>query len=144
MKAGFLLLSASLALVPQPAAADDDGRCDSAGPFRAGEAYPEELATCETLVHWAERAPKTDNRVTLGIKGKLTGVHSDGVMAYLLMCEPAAVQVMCVTYSTNGHVAGDVWSSAAATAGWTTTTSCWTPAWRPPSSRRSGGLLRSR
>lgn len=108
MKAGFLLLSASLALVAQPAASDDDDCCDPASPFRAGEAYPDELATCATLVHWAERAPKTDNRITLGIEGKLTGVHSDGVMAYLLMCEPAAVQVMCVTYSTNGHVPGDV------------------------------------
>lgn len=90
MKAGFLLLSATLALVAQTAASDDDDCCNPASPFKAGEAYPDELAACETLVHWAERAPKTDSRITLGIKGKLTGVHSDGVMAYLPMCEPAA------------------------------------------------------
>ena len=42
------------------------------------------------------------------MKGQLTGVHSDGVMAYLLMCEPADVQVMCVTYSANDLTRGDV------------------------------------
>ncbi|MBS7544214.1 hypothetical protein KHC19_13990 [Ancylobacter oerskovii] len=86
----------------------DEACCDPASPFRPGEAYPDTLATCETLRHWADRAPQTDDRITLGIHGALTGVHFDGVMAYLLMCDPAGVQVMCVTYGTNGRVPGDV------------------------------------
>lgn len=35
-------------------------------------------------------------------------MHSDGVMANLLMCEPDEVQVMCVTYSANSLKRGDV------------------------------------
>ncbi|TCK30596.1 hypothetical protein EV667_0688 [Ancylobacter aquaticus] len=95
-----------LALVTNAPA--EEGCCDPAGPFRPGEAYPETLATCDTLGHWADRAPKTDDRITLGIEGAITGVHSDGVMAYLLMCAPAQVQVMCVTYSANDLKRGDV------------------------------------
>jgi hypothetical protein len=44
---------------------------------------------------------------SLGITGKLKAVTFDGTLAYLLMCEPPGVQVMCVTYSTNGLEAGD-------------------------------------
>ena len=82
--------------------------CDPDSPFRPGEAYPETLATCDTIGRWADQAPKTDDRITLGIEGRLTGVHTDGVMAYLLMCEPSEVQVMCVTYSANDLARGDV------------------------------------
>lgn len=102
----FLILVA-FCLSAQPSWADSPC-CDPASPFRPGEAYPETLATCDTMGHWAERAPKTDNRITLGIKGQITGVHTDGVMAYLLMCEPSEVQVMCVTYSANDLARGDV------------------------------------
>ncbi|MCB4769940.1 hypothetical protein LGR54_15075 [Ancylobacter sp. Lp-2] len=106
MVARPLLTAMFFAAAALPLSAEG-GCCDPASPFRPGEAYPETLATCETLPHWADRAPATDDRITLGLKGKLTGVHSDGVMAYLLMCEPAAVQVMCVTYGTNGLAPGD-------------------------------------
>ena len=108
MVARPMLLAAAFLLAAQPSSSAEEECCDPAGPFGLGEAYPETLATCETLRHWADRAPKTDDRITLGIKGKLTGVHFDGVMAYLLMCEPADIQVMCVTYGTNGRVRGDV------------------------------------
>ncbi|WP_244412750.1 hypothetical protein [Ancylobacter novellus] len=102
----FWLVSA-LVLSAQSSAADSSC-CDPASPFRPGEAYPETLAGCDTLRRWADAAPRTDNRITLGIKGRLTGIHTDGVMAYLLMCEPADVQVMCVTYSANDLSRGDV------------------------------------
>jgi hypothetical protein len=80
----------------------------SEGPFTLGEEYPEEPATCETIKYWADRAPRTEDRISLGITGKLKAVKFDGTLAYLLMCEPPGVQVMCVTYSTNGLEAGDV------------------------------------
>jgi hypothetical protein len=82
--------------------------CDPKGPFTLGEEYPEEPATCETIKYWADRAPRTEDRISLGITGKLKAVKFDGTLAYLLMCEPPGVQVMCVTYSTNGLEAGDV------------------------------------
>lgn len=95
-------------LFPSQSAFAERPCCDPESPFRAGEAYPETLATCETIGQWADRAPTTDNRITLGIKGQLTGVHTDGVLAYLLMCEPSQVQVMCATYSANDLARGDV------------------------------------
>lgn len=107
LAARFHILSALLAFIAQPLAAQEGGCCDPASPFRPGEAYPDTLATCDTIRHWANRAPRTDDRVTLGIRGALTGLHTDGVMAYLLMCEPADVQVMCVTYSANDLKRGD-------------------------------------
>ncbi|WP_454684392.1 hypothetical protein [Ancylobacter moscoviensis] len=106
MKARRILLYMALVLSAPPSFAES-ACCDPESPFRPGEAYPETLASCETIRHWADRAPATDKRITLGIKGRLTGVHADGVMAYLLMCEPSEVQVMCVTYNANGLARGD-------------------------------------
>jgi hypothetical protein len=68
--------------------------CDPKGPFTLGEEYPEKAATCEIIKHWADRAPRTEDRISLGITGKLKAVKFDGTLAYLLMCEP--------------HEAGDV------------------------------------
>jgi hypothetical protein len=82
--------------------------CDPAGPFVLGEAYPEQAATCETIEYWMNRAPNVDARISLAIRGALTAVEFDGTLAYLVMCDPSAVQVMCVTYSTNGREPGDV------------------------------------
>lgn len=82
--------------------------CDPAGPFRAGEGYAETPATCETLAHWAERAPRVDARISLTIRGALSHVETDGALAYLIMCEEGGMQVMCVTYETNGMQPGDV------------------------------------
>jgi hypothetical protein len=81
--------------------------CDPASPFRAGEAYAETPATCETLAHWVERAPQVDARITMSVRGPLVAVEFDGALAYLIMCEAPGVQVMCVTYSTNGMQPGD-------------------------------------
>ena len=82
--------------------------CDPKGPYKLGEEYPETPATCENIKYWADRAPRTEDRISLGITGKLTAVKFDGALAYLLMCEPPGTQVLCVTYSTNGLEPGDV------------------------------------
>lgn len=88
-----------------PALAQDC--CDPAGPFALGEDYPKVPATCATIEHWAARAPDTDARISLAITGKLSGVRSDGALAYLEMCGEAGFKVSCITYSTNGMRTGD-------------------------------------
>jgi hypothetical protein len=82
--------------------------CDPKGPFALGEQYPAKPATCENIEHWANRAPATDARISLAIRGKLTAAEFDAALAYLVMCEPSGVQVMCVTNSTNGLEPGDM------------------------------------
>lgn len=82
--------------------------CDPAGPFRPGEAYADVPATCETIGMWADRAPQTDSRITLSIVGELSAVEFDGTLAYLVMCREPGIQVLCVTYSTNGMQPGDI------------------------------------
>jgi hypothetical protein len=82
--------------------------CDPKSPFRPGEGWADDAATCETLDYWAKLAPKTDDRVSMIIRGRLSGVESSDVLAYLEMCEPKALRVVCVTYKTNGMRKGDV------------------------------------
>ncbi|SFQ11749.1 hypothetical protein SAMN05216176_101425 [Nitratireductor indicus] len=82
--------------------------CDPAGPFRKGEAYADQPATCKTIADWIERAPAYDGRITMTTQGPLSAVETDGTLAYLVMCEAPGVQVLCVTYSTNGMQPGDV------------------------------------
>lgn len=62
-------------------------------------------------------------------------MHSDGVMAYLLMCEPDGVQVMCVTYSANSLKRGDVVVLGGGYSGPTIAMSCRIRAWRRANSR---------
>lgn len=94
-----------LAAAGQPRAQDC---CDAAGPFRPGEGYAEEPATCETIGGWVERAPQVDARITLSVRGALSAVEFDGALAYLVMCAEPGGQVMYVTYSTNDMQPGDV------------------------------------
>jgi hypothetical protein len=101
-----LVLALSLLLAASTASAAQEC-CDPAGPFRPGEGYAETPATCATIGDWAARAPTVDARITLTIRGKLVHVQSDGALAYLIMCEEGGMQVMCVTYQTNGMKAGD-------------------------------------
>ena len=82
--------------------------CDPDGPFALGEQYPEVPATCATIAYWADRAPDTNDRISLGIKDRLTAVESDSILAYLVMCEPPGLQVICVTYSAGSLAPGDV------------------------------------
>lgn len=98
----------ALLLVLPAAVARAQECCDPASPFRAGEGYADEPATCENLAEWAGKAPSTDARISMSIRGALSAVESDGALAYLVMCELPGFQVMCVTYSTNGMAPGDV------------------------------------
>jgi hypothetical protein len=82
--------------------------CDPKSPFREGEGWADKAASCENIAYWADRAPATNSRISLAIKGKLSAVHWNGVLAYLVMCDAGALQVTCVTYETNGMRAGDV------------------------------------
>jgi hypothetical protein len=71
---------------------------DPEGPFVQGEGFPTIPATCETIDDWIDRAPDYDGRISMSITGTLEESHWDGALAYLVMCAPEAVQVMCVTY----------------------------------------------
>ena len=81
--------------------------CDPASPFRAAEGYPDVPATCETANHWIDRAPDLDGRVSFAIEGEIVAMEWDGALAYLIMCDEAAVQVMCVTYSKDDREIGE-------------------------------------
>lgn len=101
----FALVLASLLLALPGATAQEWKRPDS--PFMMGEAYPDVSATCETAKYWIDHAPETEDRVSFAIEGQLTAVEWDGALAYLIMCDEADVQVMCVTYSKDGRAVGD-------------------------------------
>lgn len=95
------------ALTAGAASAQADDCCGPASPFRLGEAYAEQPASCETLRRWAEAAPDIEGRVTMTVRGRLAAVETDGTLAYLVMCEEPGTQVMCVTYETNGMQPGE-------------------------------------
>lgn len=105
MRLTAILATICFAVHSAPASAVEWQRPDS--PYRMGEAYPEVPATCETAKHWIEHAPQTDDRVSFAIQGKLVHVEWDGALAYLIMCEEAGVQVLCVTYSIDGREVGE-------------------------------------
>ncbi len=81
--------------------------CGPESPFRLGEAYAQQPASCETLRRWADAAPDIEGRVTMTARGELAAVETDGTLAYLVMCEEPGTQVMCVTYETNGMQPGE-------------------------------------
>ncbi|MGD9801859.1 MAG: hypothetical protein AB7E81_07095 [Hyphomicrobiaceae bacterium] len=83
------------------------GCCDPASPFREGEGLADTPATCSDIAKWAQLAPKTNDRITMSIRGKLSKVETSSALVYLTMCEPGQLQVFCVTYETNGMRAGD-------------------------------------
>lgn len=100
-------LVASLLLLPGlSASALAEVPIDPEGPYRMGEGYADVPATCETISHWIDRAPDTRDRVTMTITGRLTSIDWDGALAYLVMCGPDEVQVMCVTYSKEDREIG--------------------------------------
>ncbi|MCP1197835.1 hypothetical protein [Notoacmeibacter sp. MSK16QG-6] len=63
--------------------------------------------TCRTIGDWIDHAPDIDARFSLTIEGKLVDSQWDGALAYLIMCDEAAIQVMCVTYSSEGRTIGE-------------------------------------
>lgn len=98
--AAALLSGASKAVSTEPWRLRDS-------PFTLGEAFPETPATCESVKHWAGKAPNIDDRVSFAIMGELVAVEGDGTLAYLIMCPETDIQVMCVTYSKDGRAVGD-------------------------------------
>lgn len=82
--------------------------CDPTGPFALGEGPITHPATCDTMASWLERAPETPGRISMAIRGELTAIGADEALAYLIMCRPSEIQVMCVTYGTGDFRAGDV------------------------------------
>jgi hypothetical protein len=82
---------ASTSAMAQPVFEED-------GPFRSGEGFGT-AATCETIGEWIDRVPDYDGRITMVIKGSIKESQWDGALAYLVMCKPDGIQVMCVTYA---------------------------------------------
>ncbi len=76
-------------------------------PFGDGEGWGDVPASWEPIARWADRAPQTGDRITMAMQGRLSEVHTDGALAYLIVCDEPGVQVMCVTYQTNGMAPGD-------------------------------------
>ena len=70
---------------------------------------PSFLAKCgELRKAVADLKPKDgEELITIEVEGELTTVKSDGGLVYLLMCRAPDLQVLCVTYETNGRKAGD-------------------------------------
>lgn len=99
------LAVAVFVLSSAPSRAQEWRRSDS--PYRMGEEYAEVPATCETIGRWIDHAPKTDDRFSLTMVGRLVSVDWDGALAYLVACEEPGVQVMCVTYSAEGRSVGE-------------------------------------
>ena len=97
-----IMIAVSAAL---PLAASDC--CDPKSPFRDGEGRADQPATCENIAYWAERAPQTNARISMVIRGKLSDVAGSDVVAYLEMCDSKGLRVVCVTYQTNGMKAGE-------------------------------------
>lgn len=92
------LCSAALILSIGTGHATANPRFDPDGPFVEGEAMPRRPASCETLPDWIDRVPAHDGRISMAIEGVVRESHWDGVLAYLVMCGPDQVQVLCVTY----------------------------------------------
>lgn len=103
---GIALVLACYVLVAPATAAEDC--CDPDSPFAPGEGHVAVPATCETMAFWLDRAPDAPGRITMAIEGELTAVGADDALAYLIMCRPHEIQVMCVTYSVGDFEPGDV------------------------------------
>jgi len=87
----IVLYASSTLGITQPVFEED-------GPFREAEGFGIP-ATCETIDTWINRVPEYTGRITMVIKGAIEESHWDGALAYLIMCKPEGIQVMCVTYA---------------------------------------------
>ena len=92
-----LNIFARVALACLPAAVMAEPVIPPDSPFRVGEGFGTP-ATCETLPDWVDRVPAYDGRLSMVVEGTVTEAHWDGVLAYLVICAPEEIQVMCVTY----------------------------------------------
>lgn len=87
----------SVSLLSSSIAAEVIPHFDEEGPFREGEGVGNP-ATCETIAEWIDRVPDYNGRISMTITGEIVESHWTGELAYLIMCEPESIQVMCVTY----------------------------------------------
>ena len=79
----------------------------AAGPASAQPAPSFEAACGELRTSIDRLGGDGEESVTISVRGRLTAVRSDGALVYLFMCAPPDPRVLCVTYQTNGSVAGD-------------------------------------
>jgi hypothetical protein len=78
------------------------------GPFAGADMKSASQARCEELRKATRAVEAGPTRVDLSVVGTLTFVHHDGTLAYLGLCSPPDVRVLCITYQTNGLKIGDV------------------------------------
>ncbi len=77
-------------------------------PFAEADMKSASQARCEQLREATREVETGAKRVDLSVVGALTFVHHDGTLAYLGLCGPPDIRVLCVTYQTNGLKVGDV------------------------------------
>jgi hypothetical protein len=69
---------------------------------------PTFMAACDELsARIAAHGIDDDDYVVIDVVGEVTLAETDGVVAYLGMCEPPAPRVLCITYSLEGIQPGD-------------------------------------
>jgi hypothetical protein len=104
---GRLMLAALMALLPASAHCGTEESLKNT-PFAYGDDFPDKVAACESVREWAGKAPQTDARFNMAVKGALSRVSGGGGLVYLAMCKDPDLIVTCVTYSRNGMSTGDV------------------------------------
>jgi hypothetical protein len=93
----------ALAFVASPCLAA--GILDNRPAFSEGSQPAKRPAACEELRHMSAGLKAPDSRIDLAIVGQLTAIRSEGSFWYLEMCRD--LQVMCLTYQSNGMKVGD-------------------------------------
>jgi hypothetical protein len=104
---GRLTLAAFLALLPAGAHCGAEESLKNT-PFAYGDDFPDVTATCEAVRDCAGKAPQTDSRFNMAVRGVLSRVSGGAGLVYLAMCKDPDLTVTCITYSTNGMSTGDV------------------------------------
>jgi hypothetical protein len=71
--------------------------------FAPAEVIPERPARCDEVKDVIRDVPSPSglDRIDFSALGVLSLVHSDGVLAYMGICDEPDAKVLCVTYSTN-------------------------------------------
>jgi hypothetical protein len=84
-----------------------------AGVFRGRPAFSpaEQPATapghCRDLRSMSAGLPQLETRIDLTLVGEITAIQTDGALWYIVVCSVPDVQVMCITYESNGMKRGD-------------------------------------
>ena len=75
--------------------------------FSVAEQPVQMPAECGDVRRMADGIPELDYRIDLSVVGSLTAVQTDQVLWYLVLCSAPDIQIMCVTYQSNGMAVGD-------------------------------------